>query len=97
MHPNGKFVYSANRGNDSVTVYNGDPATGKLTVVEVEPIRGAWPRNINLHPSAKWLLAAGANSNTVSVFDIDQETGELSFRRGNVINVPGSICILFEK
>ena len=95
VHPNGKFVYSANRGHDSVTVYSADPATGELEVREVEPIRGAWPRNINLDPTAKWLLAAGANSNTISVFAIDQETGELSFSRGNVWNVPGCICILF--
>ena len=96
VHPSGKFVYSANRGNDSVTAYRADPATGALEVVEVEPIRGAWPRNINLDPSGKWLLAAGAHSNTISVFAIDQETGELTFQqRKGVINVPGSICILF--
>ena len=95
VHANGRFVYSANRGNDSVTVYNADPATGTLKVIEVEPVRGAWPRNINLDPAGKWLLAAGANSNTIAVFAIDQETGELSFTRGDVWNVPGCICILF--
>lgn len=95
VHPNGKFVYSANRGNDSVTAYLANPETGKLTVTEVEPIRGAWPRNINLDSTGKWLLAAGANSNTISVFEIDQDSGELTFRRGNIVNVPGSICILF--
>ena len=94
-HPNGKFVYSANRGHDSVTVYRADPASGELEVVEVEPIRGAWPRNINLDPSGKWLLAAGADSNTVAVFAIDQESGELAFQRRGVVNVPGCICILF--
>ena len=95
VHPNGKFVYSANRGNDSVTAYLANPATGELKVTEVEPIRGAWPRNINLDPSGRWLLAAGANSNTIAVFSIDQESGELAFSRGNVWNVPGCICILF--
>ena len=97
VHPSGKFVYSANRGNDSVTVYKADPASGELEVLEVEPVRGAWPRNINLDPSSKWLLAAGANSNTISVFAIDPESGELAFSRGSVWNVPGCICILFGK
>lgn len=97
VHPSGEFIYSANRGNDSVTVYRADPSKGELEVVEVEPIRGAWPRNINLDPSGKWLLAAGANSNTVSVFAVDQETGELAFSRGSVWNVPGVICVLFGK
>ncbi len=94
-HPNGRFVYSANRGNDSVTAYLADPASGKLTVHEVEPIRGSWPRNINLDPTGKWLLAAGAHSNTISIFAIDQTTGKLTFQTRGLVNVPGSICILF--
>jgi 6-phosphogluconolactonase len=95
VHPGGEFVYSANRGNDSVTLYRLDPANGSLHVREVEPVRGSWPRNINLDPGGKWLLAAGAHSNTVSVFAIDRESGELTFQTGGVINVPNPICILF--
>lgn len=95
VHPNGKFVFSSNRGNDSVTAYRADPATGKLTVTEVEPIRGAWPRNINLDPTGSYLLAAGADSNTIAVHQIDQLTGELTFVTKSIINVPGPICILF--
>ena len=94
VHPSGKFVYSANRGNDSVTVYRANPATGELAVVEVESIRGSWPRNINMDSTGKWLLAAGARSNTISVFEIDQETGELTFPENRIINAPGVICIL---
>ncbi len=95
VHPSGRFVYSANRGHDSVTAYLADLATGQLKVTEVEPIRGAWPRNINMDPTGRWLLAAGAHSNTIAVFAIDQETGALTFQRGSVVNVPGPICILF--
>jgi 6-phosphogluconolactonase len=95
VHPNGKFVYSANRGHDSVTVYRADPATGRLTVTEVESIRGAWPRNINLDPSGKWLLAAGAHSNSVSVFSIDQDSGALVYQQRSIVTLPGPICILF--
>lgn len=97
VHPNGRFVYSANRGNDSVTVYNANPKTGKLVVKEVQPIRGAWPRNINMDASGRWLLAAGADSNTISVFEIDQQNGELTFQTKSIINVPGSICIVFKE
>lgn len=95
VHPNGLFVYSSNRGNDSVTAYRADPTTGRLVVTEVEPIRGAWPRNINLDPSGRWLLAAGAHSNTVSVHALDPATGELAYQRQSIINVPGPICVLF--
>jgi len=95
VHANGRFVYSSNRGHDSVTVYRAEPQTGELTVVETEPIRGAIPRNINLDPTGRWLLAAGADSNTVAVFGIDPASGELKFQPKGVIQVPGPICILF--
>ncbi len=95
VHPSGKFVYSSNRGHDSVTVYQAEPATGKLEVVQVQPIRGAFPRNINLDPTATWLLAAGADSGTVAVHRIDPETGKLTYQRGAIIQVPAPICILF--
>jgi 6-phosphogluconolactonase len=97
VHPNGKFVWSSNRGNDSITCYKAQPSTGKLTVTEVESIRGAWPRNINIDPSSKWIFAAGAHSNTVAVHKIDQSTGKLSFPTRNIISVPGPICVLFGK
>ncbi len=63
-------------------------------MIEVEPIRGAWPRNINLDASGKWLLAAGAHSNTVAVHSIDQDTGELTYLHNHIINVPAPISIL---
>jgi 6-phosphogluconolactonase len=95
VHPNGRFVYSSNRGHDSVTVYRADPDTGHLTVIEVEPIRGAWPRHISLDPTGQWLLAAGAHSGTVSVHRVDPDTGELTYQRNGIVAVPEPICILF--
>jgi len=94
-HPNGKFLYAGNRGNDSVTVLKADPETGKTEVVEVEPIRGSWPRNINLTPDGSWLIAAGAHSNTLSVFSVDAQSGELAFIPRSNVNVPGPMCIVF--
>ena len=95
VHPSGSFVYSSNRGHDTVSVYQANPKTGKLKVVQVQPVRGAFPRNINLTPNADWLLAAGADSNTVAAHRVDPKTGKLTYQRGSVINVPSPICILF--
>ena len=97
VHPNGRFVYSSNRGHDSVSVYRATPKSGKLKVVQVQPVRGAFPRNVNLTPDATWLLAAGADSNTVAAHRIDPKTGKLRYQRGSVVNVPSPICILFAK
>ena len=97
VHPNGRFAYSSNRGHDSITVYRANPKSGKLKVVQVQPVRGAFPRNINLSPNASWLLAAGADSNTVAAHRVDPDTGKLTYQRGSVVNVPSPICILFAK
>ena len=97
VHPSGRFVYSSNRGHDTVTVYRADPATAALEVIQVQPVRGAFPRNINLAPGGHWLLAAGADSNTVSVHRVDPQTGELTYQTRGVINVPAPICIVFAK
>lgn len=97
VHPSGRFVYSSNRGHDSVTVYQVREGAAGLDVIQVQPVRGAFPRNINLDPTGRWLLAAGADSNTVSVHAVDPQTGKLTYQRGAVINIPAPICILFGK
>ncbi|MFO1446733.1 MAG: lactonase family protein [Opitutaceae bacterium] len=97
VHPSGRFVYSSNRGHDTVTVYRADPATSALEVIQVQPVRGAFPRNINLAPGGGWLLAAGADSNTVSVHRVDLASGLLTYQTKGVVNVPAPICILFVK
>ncbi|MGZ0656238.1 lactonase family protein [Coraliomargarita sp. W4R72] len=94
VHPNGQFVYAANRGHDSVTAFLIDPETGRLYVTGIEPIRGAWPRSINLDASGRWLLAAGARSNTVTVLEVDSATGALAYSGNRVIQVPNPICVL---
>jgi 6-phosphogluconolactonase len=94
VHPNGKFVYAGNRGSDTVTAFQMDPENGRLDVTDIEPIRGSWPRNINLDSSGRWLLAAGQFSDTVAIFSIDAETGVLTFPRGNVFHIPDVTCVL---
>lgn len=92
LHPSGKFVYAANRGNDTIAVFAVDDRSGHLAFVEREAIRGSWPRNFNLDPEGRWLVAAGRYSNTLSVFSVDQETGGLVFT-GNIVNCPAPICV----
>ncbi len=94
VHPSGRFVYSANRGHDTITGFRVDSATGELSVVEREFVRGATPRNFNLDPTGRWLLAAGQDSHTLASFAIDQQTGELTYNR-SIVHAPSAICVLF--
>jgi 6-phosphogluconolactonase len=95
VHPSGAFVYSSNRGHDTVTVYAAKEGGAALVVIQVQPIRGAFPRNINLDPSGKWLLAAGADSHTIAVHAVAPDSGKLTYQRGAIIQVPAPICIVF--
>jgi len=95
IHPNGRFLYSANRGHDTITAFRIHQETGQLTVIERENVRGARPRNFNLDPTGKWLLAAGQDSHTVASFAVDQNTGELSYNH-SIVFAPNPICILIE-
>ena len=58
----------------TVSRFNADPNSGKLKVVQVQPVRGAFPRNINLTPDATG-CPAGADSNTVAAHQVDPKTG----------------------
>ncbi len=93
VHPNGRFVYTGNRGHDSLAVFSIDSTSGKITAVEREPVRGVWPRNFNFSPDGKWMLIAGQISDTVAVFTIDQETGALRYNR-QIIHVPAPVRVL---
>ena len=95
IHPSGKFAYSANRGHDTITAYGINPTDGMLSVVEVENVRGATPRNFNLDPSGKWLIAGGQDSQTLASFVVDDQTGELTYNR-SIVSTPSPICVLFE-
>lgn len=94
VHPTGKYLYASNRGPDTIAMYAVDAATGKLTFLGVEPIRGKEPRNFVIAPGGRFLLAAGQHSASVTVFAIDPDTGRLTFT-GNKADVPTPTCIRF--
>ncbi len=95
VHPGGKFVFSANRGNDTISVFRFDDSNETLDRIQIEPVRGSWPRNFNLSPDGNWLVAAGRDSNTAAIFRVDQTTGRLTFQRGSSQYVPRPICVVF--
>ncbi|MEX0324515.1 MAG: lactonase family protein [Puniceicoccaceae bacterium] len=95
IHPNGKFLYAANREHDSISVFTIQPATGLIERIQVAPTVVKWPRNFNIDPTGRWLLCAGQNSNTVGIFAIDADSGELLYKEGAELAVPRAICVLF--
>lgn len=77
LSADGRFLYGANRGHDSVTVLRVDPADGGLEVIQHCPCGGHTPRNMDLSPSGTHLLVANQNSHTVAILRRDQADGRL--------------------
>jgi len=96
LHPSGKFLYTSNRGDDSIAVFAVDRASGKLTFVQRIPSGGKTPRNFAIDPPGTHLLVANEESGNIVEFGIDQATGKLS-AVGEVAKVPSPVCLVFVK
>jgi 6-phosphogluconolactonase len=79
IHPSGKYVYTSNRGHDSIAVFSvNDPKRGTLSVVQHIPSGGKTPRQFEIDPSGHWLLAGNQGSDNIAIFSIDASTGKLT-------------------
>ncbi|HWA09783.1 MAG TPA: lactonase family protein [Opitutaceae bacterium] len=93
VHPSGRFLYTSNRGLDSIALFQID-ATGRLTFVETVSTMGKTPRHFALDPSGHWLVAANQNSNSLVVFRVDPASGRLT-AAGSTVELPAPVCVLF--
>lgn len=94
VHPNGKFLYASNRGDNSLAVFAIDQVTGKLTSVEHVPSGGKMPRNFAFDPTGKWIICSNHDSNLAVVFRVDENTGKLT-PTGDPVSVPYPFCERF--
>jgi 6-phosphogluconolactonase (cycloisomerase 2 family) len=85
----GRFVYVANRGPDTVSVFAWEPAGGTL-VAEVA-VGGAWPRHIAL--LGDHLYVANERSHNVTIFRIDRDTG-IPQSQGEPVGEGSPTCLL---
>ncbi|MBV8083891.1 MAG: lactonase family protein, partial [Chloroflexi bacterium] len=58
VHPNGRFMYSSNRGHNSIAIYSLDEDTGRPRLLGLEPTQGDTPRNFNIDASGRFLVVA---------------------------------------
>ena len=94
VHPNGRFVYSSNRGHDSLAVFAIDPADGRVRLEQVISSGGAVPRNFAIEPGGEWLIAANQRGDNLVVYKINQQTGQLT-PNGETLAVPAPVCVKF--
>jgi 6-phosphogluconolactonase len=94
IHPSGKFLYTSNRGDDSIAVFTIHRATGKLTFLQRISSGGNAPRHFTIDPTGTRLFAANQDSGNIVEFDINATTGRLK-PVGEVGKVASAVCLVF--
>jgi 6-phosphogluconolactonase len=92
LTPDGRFLYSSNRGHDSIAGFAVNPVTGRLRAVGHTPTGGRTPRNFVIDPSGRFLLAANQKSDNIVTFRLDSQTGALN-PTGQTASVPSPVCL----
>jgi len=94
LHPNGKWLYASNRGNDTIAVFAVEPGKGTLRLLEDVPTGGKEPRHFAIDPAGTYLLAENQHSDTIVTFRIDA-AGRLT-PTGDVAQVPSPVSLAFD-
>jgi 6-phosphogluconolactonase len=90
----GKFVYFANGGNNSIYLFHTDEKTGSLTPGGRFDSGGKSPHNLVLDPTDNWMLVANPDSNQLTVFRRNPVSGALA-GEGKSVAAATPMCILF--
>jgi 6-phosphogluconolactonase len=94
IHRYGKFLYTSNRGHESIAVFAIEPKTGMLTLLADAPTGGKEPRHFAIDPTGQYLLAENQFSGNIVEFRIDPSSGKLNVT-GEVLHVSSPVCVAF--
>jgi 6-phosphogluconolactonase len=94
LDPDGKFLYTSNRGADTIQVFAVDPANGTIRMIQTISTQGKTPRGFALDPTGQYLLVGNQASNNLVVMKIDRDSGKL-IGTGQTFDVPSPVDVLF--
>lgn len=91
MHPNGNFLYVANRKFEGVTIFR--IKENSLELISYQNTNGDELREFNITPDGKWLIACHQNSHDTIVYRIEED-GMLNekFRTKEILS---PVCVVF--
>jgi 6-phosphogluconolactonase len=92
----GRYLYSSNRGHNSIAVFAVDQHSGELELIQHIDCGGEQPRNFVITQDGGHLLVANQKSGTVVVFTVDAESGRLT-KTASTLELPGPVCIKISK
>jgi 6-phosphogluconolactonase len=90
----GNFLYTSNRGYDSITVFSVNSNSGELKFSSNIKLNGKSPRDFSISPSGKFLIVANQDTSNVELYSINKTTGELKYLNISEY-IPNPVCIKF--
>lgn len=90
--PSGRFLYTSNRGLNSIAIFAVDGNNGELKLVENVSTTGKTPRSFAIDPSGAYMFVANEDSDNVVMFRIDPQTGRLH-PTGEVLHAKAPTCV----
>ncbi len=91
IHPNGLFLYAANRTFDAITIFSIEGE--KLKVIDYHFTKGKELREFNISPDGNWLIACHQDSNDTIAYQIKPDGKLIEKYRTKEIKTP--VCITF--
>ena len=93
LHPNGRIIYSSNRGSDSISVYTIDDS-GQLTRVQTFGEELGWVRDFNVSPSGKFIVAGNEKTNRIILLELNKDGTIGSYLSS--LEFPNPSCFVFD-
>lgn len=75
LSPDGKYLICSNAGDNTVTMYNVNQETGKLSSISSLPLSGDYPKFLQFFPDGKHIVSMNNNAGTITDFSIYPEKG----------------------
>ena len=98
VHPNGQWLFSSNRGDDSVAVFKIDPDNGRINFVRAQSSLGQTPRFCTLSPNQKVLWMLNEATDTMVPIALDPEHPSDPFlSTGTAIACSSPVCMIFSQ
>jgi 6-phosphogluconolactonase len=106
VSPCGRFLYSSNRGHDTIAAFRIESGTGTIALIDHFPSGGRCPRSFAIDPTGSLLVAANQDSDLLATFFLDRNTGALRATGTDIatgtgagadmnIPVPTPVCVVF--
>lgn len=93
IEPSGRYLYTSNRGDDSISQFRINPETGKLEHISNTPTQGKYPRDFILDTAGSYLLCANQGTDNILLYSVNQEDGTLKPEK-EIKDVSMPVCIV---